>query len=138
MGLPVSLTRSRRGGYGQAMRREWIFLAALLAAVLWGGPAYAGSEPAATPSTTPSANAPAQGDAPLLLSIRAMSLSQTPFGDTGDMDRVKASNGAGTNRWPNASTPLARGVYITVMPACIPGVDEPLFPASRPSAARRR
>jgi hypothetical protein len=124
------------------MRRQWVVLAGVLATALWGGAAHAGSEPAATPSAPPSAsapNAPAQGDAPLLLSIRAMSISQTPFGDTGDVDRVKPSNGGGTSRWPSNSTPLARGVYISVSPTCIPGVDEPFFPgASRPSAARRR
>lgn len=73
-----------------------------------------------------------------MLSIRALSLSQTPFGDTGDMDRIRASNGAGTSRWPSASTPIARGVYITVMPSCIPGVDAPLFPSAQRSSARRR
>ena len=124
------------------MRRDWVFVATLLVATPWSGTAQAGNDPAAapaTPSTPPTASAPSQGEAPLLLSIRAMSLSQTPFGDTGDMDRVKASNGSGTNRWPSPSTPVARGVYISVMPSCIPGVDEPLFPtAPRSSATRRR
>ena len=120
------------------MRRGWAFLTTLLAAGLWAGAAYAGGDPA-TPSTPPTAGAPAQGELPLVLSIRAMSINQAPFGDTGDMDRVKASNGSGTNRWPSPTTPLARGVYISVLPSCIPGVDEPLFPsAPRSSAARRR
>jgi hypothetical protein len=30
---------------------------------------------------------------------------------------------------------VGRGVYISVMPACIPGVDEPFWPGPR---ARRR
>jgi hypothetical protein len=121
------------------MRREWIFLAALFAATLWGGAAHAGSDPAPTPSTPPAPNTPAQGELPLALSIRALSLSQPSFTDTGDLDRVKPSNGSGTSRWPSASTPVARGVYISVSPSCIPGVDEPFFPgAPRSSAARRR
>jgi hypothetical protein len=122
------------------MRRGWVCLTVLLAAALWGGTARAGSEPAATPSTPPAASAPApQGELPLILSIRAMSLNPTTFGDTGDLDRVKASNGGGTSRWPSPNTPIARGVYISVSPACIPGVDEPFFPGSpRSSAARRR
>lgn len=121
------------------MRRGLAFLTALLAAVLWSGTARAGSEPAATPSTPPASTPAGQGELPLVLSIRAMSLNPTTFADTGDMDRVKPQTGSGTSRWPSPTTPIARGVYISVSPSCIPGVDEPFFPGSpRSSAARRR
>jgi hypothetical protein len=76
---------------------------------------------------------------PLVLSIRALSVGQSPFVETGEMERVKAPTGAGTSRWPSAATPVGRGVYISVMPACIPGVDEPFWPGTgRGGAARRR
>ena len=77
---------------------------------------------------------------PLVLSIRALSVGQTPFAaDTGELERVKAPTGAGTSRWPSATTAVGRGVYISVMPACIPGVDEPLLPGPRAASlvARR-
>jgi hypothetical protein len=121
------------------MRRRWVFLPVLLAATLWGGALYAGSEPAATPSTPPTASAPpAQGELPLVLSIRAMSLNPTTLGDTGDIDRVKQQNGGGTTRWPSPNTPIARGVYFSMSPSCIPGVDEPFFPGTQRSSAARR
>jgi len=121
------------------MRRGWIFLTVFVAAGLWAGATYADSDPAVPTNAPPAASAPAQGPLPLALSIRALSLSPTLTGDTGDLDRVKSTNGGGTNHWPSNSTPLARGVYISVSPSCIPGVDEPFFPgAQRPSAARRR
>jgi hypothetical protein len=69
---------------------------------------------------------------PLVLSIRALSLERTRFTtDTGELERVKAPTGAGTSRWPSATTAVGRGVYLSVMPACIPGVDEPLLPGPR-------
>jgi hypothetical protein len=122
------------------MRREWILLTALFAATLWGGAVHADGDSTPTPSTPPAPNTPAaQGELPLALSIRALSLSQPSFTDTGDLDRVKPLNGSGTSRWPSASTPVARGVYISVSPLCVPGVDEPFFPGPpRSSAARRR
>src|SRR5262245_34024799 len=120
------------------MRREWAFLVVLLASTLWGGAARAGNEPAPAPSTPPPANTSGDGDRPLDLSIRSLSVSQPSFTDTGDLDRVKQLNGGGTSRWPSPTTPIARGVYISVSPACIPGVDEPFFPGARPSAVRRR
>ena len=78
-----------------------------------------------------------RSEAPLVLSIRALSVGTTTFTDTGDLERVRASTGAGTSRWPPASTQVGRGVYISVMPGCIPGVDEPYFPGQR-GAGRRR
>jgi hypothetical protein len=108
------------------MRRSWPFLPVLLAAALLGGAAYAGSGPTAGGGTPP-APTPGQAELPLVLSIRALSLGQELplLGDGGQMERVKAPTGAGTSRWPSATTPVGRGVYISVMPACIPGVDEP-------------
>ena len=127
------------------MRWGWGVLAVLLGVALWAGGAHAGSDPAAataptaTPSTSPAASPPAQGPLPLILSIREMSMSGTPFGDTGDLDKVKPTNGGGTSSWPRPNTPIARGVYFSFSPSCIPGVDEPFVPgAQRPSAARRR
>lgn len=120
------------------MRRQWPFVAVLLGAALQGGAAYAGSDPT-TAQGTPSPSSPGQAELPLVLSIRALSVGQTPFVETGEMERVKAPTGAGTSRWPSAATPVGRGVYISVMPACIPGVDEPFWPGTgRGGAARRR
>jgi hypothetical protein len=114
------------------MQRGWTLLTVLLAAALWAGPVRAGSDPTATaptaaPDTAPAANPPAQGPVPLILSIREMSMG-APFADTGDLDKVKSSNGGGTSRWPSPNTPIARGVYFSFSPSCIPGVDEPLVP----------
>jgi hypothetical protein len=108
----------------------------LLAVALLGGVAYAGSDPATAQGALPAPSAPSQAELPLVLSIRALSLEQAPLIDTGEMGRVTAPTGAGTSRWPSAATPVGRGVYISVMPACIPGVDEPLWPAS-PHRRRR-
>ncbi len=113
------------------MRRQWLLVAVLLAVTLLGGAAYAGSDPAAVQGTVPPPTAPIQSEVPLVLSIRALSLGQTPFTETGEVERVRASTGAGTSRWPQATTSIGRGVYISVMPGCIPGVDEPLRPGAR-------
>jgi hypothetical protein len=118
------------------MRRQWLFVAVLLAVALLGGAAYAGSDPTAVQGTVPAPTAPIQAELPLVLSIRALSLGQTPFAETGEMERVRASTGAGTSRWPSATTSVGRGLYISVMPGCIPGVDEPLLPGR--SGVRRR
>lgn len=118
------------------MRRPRVFVAVLFAATLLGGVAYAGNEPATAPGTIPAPTAPGQGDLPLVLSIRALSLGQAPLVETGEMERVTAPTGAGTSRWPSATTAVGRGVYISVMPACVPGVDEPLWPG--PQRGRRR
>ncbi len=113
------------------MRRQWMLVAVLLAVPLLGGAAYAGSDPAVVQGTVPAPSAPIQSEVPLVLSIRALSLGQTLFTETGQMERVRASTGAGTSRWPQATTSVGRGVYISVMPGCIPGIDEPLRPGPR-------
>ena len=120
------------------MRCQWLLVATLLAAMLPSGTAYAGSDPATAEGALPAPGAPGRAEVPLVLSIRALSLGQTPFAETGEMERVRASTGAGTSRWPSPSTPIGRGVYISVMPACIPGVDEPLWPGARRGGAARR
>jgi hypothetical protein len=102
---------------------------------LVAGPAFAGSAPATAEGTLPAPSAAPTGDLPLVLSIRALSVGPTTFTDGGDTERIRTSNGAGTSRWPSASTPVGRGVYISVMPTCVPGVDEPLWPG--PSRRRR-
>ena len=116
------------------MRRPWWVGVGLLTAVLAAGSAYADSPPATSEGTVPAPGTQPEGEVPLALSIRALSLGQPSLTDTGDMERVRASTGAGTSRWPSASTQVGRGVYISVMPACIPGIDEPL----RPATPRRR
>jgi hypothetical protein len=120
------------------MRRQWLLAMTLLAAVLASGAASAdsGQPPVAGSSESPSA--PGQKGLPLALSIRALSLGETSFTEGGDTERVRASTGAGTSRWPSTRTEIGRGVYFSVSPSCIPGVDEPLWPGpSRPGARRR-
>jgi hypothetical protein len=111
-----------------------VLAVALLAATLLGGLAHAGSDPAA--ATPPAPSAQGTGDLSLVLSIRALAVGVAPFPAAVDADPVKASTGEGTTRWPTGE--IAKGVYISVMPACIPGVDEPLVPSRRLPAARRR
>jgi hypothetical protein len=119
------------------MRRLALFAAAaLLAATLMGGTAYAGSDPTGAAGTVQPPGTAGQGDAALLLSIRSLAVSPTQFTAPAEVERVTAPTGAGTTRWPSATTPVGRGVYISVMPVCIPGVDEPAWPA--PNRARRR
>jgi hypothetical protein len=120
------------------MRRQWWVAAGFVAATLTAGAAYADGTPATTEGARSAPDAPGQGELPLVLSIRALSLGQTPLTESGDVERVRASNGAGTSRWPSAATPVGRGVYISVMPSCIPGVDEPLWPGTRGNGIRRR
>jgi hypothetical protein len=118
------------------MRGKWLFPVLVLTGALLGGVAHAGSDPATTEGTLPPPSTTGPGDLSLVLSIRALALGQAPLAAGGDGERVKAPTGAGTSRWPTAE--VGRGVYISVMPACIPGVDEPLRPASRAGPARRR
>src|SRR5262245_46295759 len=115
------------------MRRLWWLGVGLLSVVVVAGQAYAGNPPATEGTGTAPADE-TQGQVPMALSIRALSLGQPAFTDTGDLERVRASSGSGTSRWPAASTQIGRGVYISVMPGCIPGVDEPLLPGN----SRRR
>ena len=112
-------------------------MVAVLGVTLLGGVAQAGS-PAAPESAVPAPAAPSPAsELPLVLSIRALSLGQTALPDaSSEVERVKAPTGAGSSRWP--TNEVAKGVYISVMPACIPGVDEPLGPATRRNAPARR
>jgi hypothetical protein len=74
------------------------------------------------------------------LSIRSRGLGITaepPTGTNLGVEPARARTGAGVTRWPSAVSELAPGVYLVVEPACIPGVDEPLFPARRPASRRR-
>jgi hypothetical protein len=59
-----------------------------------------------------------------------------PTLDTLGLGPVRAPTGSGSVRAPSATTEIGRGVYLTVSPSCIPGVDEPLFPARRPTPRR--
>jgi hypothetical protein len=110
---------------------------AVLGTLLLGGVAHAGSDPATAAGTpqAPSTPSPAS-ELPLVLSIRALSLGQTTFPPAPEVERVTAPTGAGSTRWPTGE--IAKGVYISVMPACIPGVDEPLGPPSRRAVPARR
>ncbi len=110
-----------------------LFAVAPVAALLVGGVAHACSDPATTTGTLPAPSAPAPGDLSLVLSIRALAIGPTPFEAGSEMERVKAPTGEGSTRWPTGE--IAKGVYISVTPACIPGVDEPFGPTRR---ARRR
>jgi hypothetical protein len=120
------------------MRIAWglIVVAGLGAAVLGGMIAWAGSDPntAAGAVAAPSSPSPAS-ELPLVLSIRALSVGQTAFPQASEVERVTAPTGAGTTRWPTGE--IAKGVYLHVSPVCIPGVDEPLGPASRRVPRRR-
>src|SRR5262245_58187211 len=115
------------------MRRFWRVALGLVAVGL-AASAYAGNPPATSESTSSAPAVAPQDQVPMALSIRALSLGQPAFTDTGDLERVRASTGAGTSRWPSATTHVGRGVYISVMPGCIPGVDEPALPGT----SRRR
>ena len=69
----------------------------------------------------------------MALAIRALALGFAPLPVTSmEFETVKAPTGAGIDRMPSATTEIARGVYITVMPSCLPGMDDPLrAPVSR-------
>ena len=113
------------------MSRLWLAIAVGFGAVLVSGPGYAGSDPATTQGTLPPPVATPPADAPLVLSIRSLSVTPMTFTDGGQLERVTAPTGSGTSTWPAAATHIGRGVYISVTPGCIPGVDEPAL-------ARRR
>jgi hypothetical protein len=117
-------------------------IVALLTGLL-AGSAQAGADPARADAVGPPAPG-APGGAALLLSIRAraLGLTQEAVPDDG-LEPMRAPTGEGTTRMPSAATTeLARGVYLTVSPVCLPGVDEPLFPSpARPRVSpppRRR
>jgi hypothetical protein len=109
------------------MRRTLALLA--LAGLLGGAPAALAQD----------APAPGAGGGTLDLSIRARSLGLVPdppgTAPSLGLETMTAPTGAGTTRWPSARTEVARGVYISVEPLCLPGAD-PLWP--RYPGARRR
>lgn len=119
------------------MGAQGTFAIMFLAAALLGGVAHAGSDPTTAAGTLPAPGTPSpESELPLVLSIRALSLGQPAFPTTTEVERVKAPTGAGSTRWPTGE--IAKGVYISVMPACIPGVDEPLGPPYRRAGSARR
>lgn len=104
-------------------------VAALLTG-LAGGLAHAGSDPVRTEEPGLAASGAGPGAAALLLSIRARALGLVQDGAADDgFEPMRAPTGEGTTRMPSATTELARGVYLTVSPVCLPGVDEPLVPS---------
>ena len=123
------------------MRIRSLFAAVIVAGTFVGGVAYGGSDPATTTGALPPPSAPAPDGLSLVLSLRALAVGSLPLsigptdGTGSEVGRVKAPTGAGTDRWPTGE--LGKGVYISVMPACIPGVDEPIGPARRAPARRR-
>jgi hypothetical protein len=90
----------------------------------------AGSDPARAEESRAPSEARAPEQATLLLSIRARALGliQDTAPDDG-LEPMRAPTGEGRSQMPSATTEIARGVYLTVMPACLPGVDEPLLPS---------
>lgn len=124
---PTALTGRGPAAYGGVVRAALIVAAALGLAV-----------PSALPAGQPEPAPAASGG--LDLSIRSRGLGITadpPTGTNIGVEPARPRTGAGTTRWPSAVTELAPGVYLTVVPACIPGVDEPLM-APRPLPGRRR
>jgi hypothetical protein len=120
------------------MRGSWTVPVGLLLALGLVGPAGA-------QDTSPAVDGSASGGpaSPLLLSIRARALGveMAPLPQPSDslgLERVTAPTGAGTSRMPSARTEIAPGVYMTVMPACLPGVDELGVPMRRATAPVRR
>ena len=113
--------------------------AVALGAVLLGGVAHAGSDPTRRSGHAPGSERPEPGEwLPAGPVDPRLSIGQTSFPQVQEVERVTAPTGAGSTRWPTGE--IAKGVYISVMPACIPGVDEPLGPVSRrtvPPRSRR-
>jgi hypothetical protein len=85
------------------------------------------------------ASAPTPPPNSLDMSMRSEVLGievRPPTLDSLGLGPVKPPMGSGSTRMPSATTEIGRGVYLTVTPSCIPGVDEPLFPARRPTPRR--
>ena len=75
------------------------------------------------------------------LSIRARALGVTsePWTESSlGLEPQKAPTGAGSTRMPSATAEIGRGIYIGLMPACVPGVDDFRVPAPRPGRPTRR
>ena len=93
------------------------------------GLAYGGND--APPAGSAASSAP---DALLDLSIRgrALGISADPVtAPTLGLAPGRAPTGAGSLRMPSATTQLGRGVYVSVSPTCIPGVDDFPVPGRR-------
>ena len=116
------------------MSKLWLAIAVGFGAVLVSGPGYAGSDPATTQGTLPPPVATPPADAPLVLSIRSLSVTPMTFTDGGQLERVTAPTGSGTSTWPAAATHIGRGVYISVTPGCI-RAPTPLGASSAPASA---
>ena len=85
------------------------------------------------------ASGPTQPPPALDMSMRNEALGvevRPPTLDSLGLGTTRVPTGDGSARMPSATTQLGRGVYLTVTPSCIPGVDEPLFPARRPVPPR--
>jgi len=117
------------------MSSKWLAIAMGLGALLMSEPSFAGSDPATNLGTLPPPVSAPSPDTPMVLSIRSLSVSPMTFTDGGQLERVTAPTGAGTSSWPAASTRIGNGVYLSVSPGCIPGVDEPFAPG--PTRRRR-
>ncbi len=90
-----------------------------LALALLGSVAYGGDEGRTPPAATSG----------LDLSVHGRALGVLPDSTAGaslGLEPERAPTGAGSLRMPSATTELGRGVYVSVMPSCIPGMDDGL------------
>lgn len=115
---------------------RWLSGTLMLAAAGLLPGAGAAEEPArATPHPAGSAV-----EGRLDLSIRALGSGPESLSRSApvEIERIRPTLGAGSSRWPSATTEVAPRVHVTVMPACIPGLDEPPpLPGRRTRAPRR-
>lgn len=108
----------------------------VLGLALLAGAAYSGDDASSTREGT--VGTPGSR---LDLSIRARALGVTSEPWTGsslDLEPQKAPTGAGSTRMPSATAEIGRGIYIGLMPACVPGVDDFRVPSRRPGRPARR
>ena len=106
------------------MRARWFLGAAVLGVTVLGGLAHAGNDAAPAPGAGPE---PSVSSMVLTIRARALGLETAPIGEPSNslgLEPAKAPTGAGSIRMPSATTEVARGVYLTVMPSCQPGVDD--------------
>ena len=115
--------------------------AALLGVVILVYPAHAGDDSSVKPTTAPglpSGKPGTQGSLDLSIRAQALGILAPPR----DADRLgieaeRAPTGAGTTRMPQAVTELRPGLYLSVMPACVPGYDDFPVPRRRGAPPRR-
>lgn len=114
-------------------------LVAVLAVSMAGRPGSAAEEPG--PGTIPVTPGSPQGR--LDLSIRAVGSGlETPVRSSdatggSEIERIPPSLGTGSSRWPSRTSEVVPRVHVSVMPMCVPGVDEPPLPGRRVRAPRR-